>query len=101
VQADGYTLDDKREVIDENDLPDLVKRWKERDPQKDTDRTQKAFFVHVMDIMENKYDLSINRYKKTVYEEEKYDSPLEILRQMKIIEKEIILDMDELENMLR
>ncbi|MFO7606711.1 MAG: N-6 DNA methylase, partial [Desulfurivibrionaceae bacterium] len=39
VQADGFSLDDKRTKIDENDLPDLISRWKKRDPEKDTDRT--------------------------------------------------------------
>jgi len=100
VQADGFSLDDKREKIDQNDLPDLIARWKARDPKKDTDRTSKAFFVPVQEIRNNKYDLSINRYKETVYEEEKYDPPKEILTRMKALEVEIMQDMDELEGML-
>jgi len=100
VQADGYSLDDKREKIEENDLPDLIKRWKARDPKKDTDRTSKAFFVPVQEIRDNKYDLSINRYKEIVYEEENYDPPKEILSRMKKLEAEIMKDMEELEGML-
>ncbi|MDF1593521.1 MAG: class I SAM-dependent DNA methyltransferase, partial [Desulfobacterales bacterium] len=43
VQADGFSLDDKRDPTpDKNDLPDLLKRWKDRNPEKDTDRTDKA-----------------------------------------------------------
>ena len=52
------------------------------------------------DIRENKYDLSINRYKKTVYEEEQYDPPREILDRMMGLEKEIMVDMEELRGML-
>ena len=64
MQADGYSLDDKRDKIEANDIPDVVARWRTRDPKKDTDRTAKAFFVPVDEIEENGYDLSINRYKE-------------------------------------
>ena len=78
IQADGYSLDDKRDKIEANDLPDALTRWCERDPAKDTDRTAKAFFVPKDDIKANKYDLSITRYKEVVYVEEEYDPPQEI-----------------------
>jgi type I restriction enzyme M protein len=101
VQADGFSLDDKREPTpDKNDLPDLLKRWKQRDPEKDIDRTDKAFFVSAQEIRDNKYDLSINRYKEIVYEEEEFDPPKEILARMKALEKEILADMEELGGML-
>ncbi len=100
VQADGFSLDDKREKVDANDLPDVLARWQNRDPDKDTDRTAKWFFVPKTEIKANKYDLSINRYKEIVYEEEEYDPPREILSRMKNLEKEILRDIDELEGML-
>jgi len=100
VEADGYSLDDKREPVEQNDLPDLLESWRKRDPKKDTDRTRKAFFVPAKDILDNKYDLSINRYKEIVYEEEKYDPPKRILAMMKTVEGEIIKDIEELEGML-
>lgn len=101
VQADGFSLDDKREPQpDKNDLPDMLERWQKRDPKKDTDRTKKHFFVNAEEIRENKYDLSINRYKEVVYEDEEYDPPKEILEQMLDLEKEIMADMEELRGML-
>ena len=69
-------------------------------PKKDTDRTAKAFLVPAKEIAGNKYDLSINRYKEVVYEEEEYDPPKKILEQMKNLEKEIMKDMEELEGLL-
>jgi len=60
----------------------------------------KSFFVPAQEIRDNKYDLSINRYKEIVYEEEEYDPPKEILARMKELEAEIMRDMDELEGML-
>jgi type I restriction enzyme M protein len=101
VQADGFSLDDKREPTpDKNDLPDLIKRWKKRNPKKDTNRKDKAFFVPVKEIRDNKYDLSINRYKEIVYDDEEYYPPREILARMKDLEKEIMADIQELEEML-
>ena len=101
VQADGFSLDDKREEQpDKNDLPDMLVRWNKRDPKKDIDRTKKHFFVPASNIRGNKYDLSINGYKETVYAEEQYDPPKEILNQMMDLEKEIVANMEELRMML-
>ena len=101
VQADGFSLDDKRDPQpDKDDLPEMLERWRKRDPKKDTDRKKKNFFVSADQIRDKKYDLSINRYKETVYEEEQYDPPQEILDRMISLEKEIMADMDELRGML-
>lgn len=100
VQADGLSLDDKRTEIEENDLPDMLVRWRNRDAEKDTDRTRKHFSVSAGTIREKKYDLSINRYKETVYQEEGYDPPWEILERMLALEQEIMADMEELRGML-
>ncbi len=100
VEADGFSLDDKRDPVAENDLPDALQRWKNRDPKRDTDRTSKAFFVTAKEIAENKYDLSLNRYKETVHAEEQYDPPREILARMKRLELEILREMEELEEIL-
>jgi len=101
MTADGYSLDDKRDKIDANDIPDVVARWRRRDPKKDTDRSAKAFCVPVAEIKENKYDLSINRYKEVKHEEVKYDPPKVILKKLRKLEDEIRADLDELEGMLR
>ena len=101
VEADGFTLDDKRTKTEANDLPNVLKRWKERDPAKDTDKTGKAFFVSADEIKTNKYDLSVSRYKEVIYEEEQYDPPQEILTKMMKLHDDIANDMLELEGMLR
>ncbi|MFZ2961293.1 MAG: class I SAM-dependent DNA methyltransferase [Candidatus Ozemobacteraceae bacterium] len=101
MAADGYSLDDKRQKIADNDIPDVVKRWKKRNPEKDTDRAGKAFFVPVTEIVGNKFDLSINRYKETKHEEETYEPPEVIISRMKTFEKEIAQDLEGLENALK
>lgn len=99
MQADGFSLDDKRERIAENDIPDVIARWKARHPEKDTDRTAKAFFVPVEEIRENQYDLSINRYKETAYEEMEYEAPEVIMQKLRGLEREILNDLSELERL--
>ncbi|MGB3495309.1 MAG: class I SAM-dependent DNA methyltransferase [Elainellaceae cyanobacterium] len=98
--ADGLSLDDKRQPVEENDIPDILKRWKERDLEQDTDRTAKAFFVPKDEIKANAYDLSINRYKEIEYEEVEYEPPKVILKKLRALEDEIRSDLDELEALL-
>lgn len=104
VQADGFSLDDKRTPIKDNDLPDLVDRYKARDKAiaetDKNDRTQKAFWVSKADIVGNKYDLSINRYKQVVYTEQQYDDPKVILSKLVALENDILADLRALEGML-
>lgn len=100
MQADGRSLDDKRDKIADNDIPDIIKQWKKRSPKKDTDRSAKAFFVPVDEIRGNKYDLSINRYKEVAYEKAEYEPPRAIIKKLRKLEKEIDTDLTELEGML-
>lgn len=100
VQADGYSLDDKRNKIDADDLPELLERWQKKDPQKDIDRTNKAFFVNVEEIRGHKYDLSLNRYKEQVYEPERHDPPQNLLECIELLEEEITTSIKELREML-
>lgn len=101
VENDGFTLDDKRTETDKNDLPDCFEQWKKRETEKFDDKTQKAFFVDKSEIVENKYDLSINRYKEIVYEEEEFEEPTVILGKMNDLENEIVQGLKELEEMLK
>jgi len=100
VEADGLSLDDKREPVPENDLPDCLFRWRSRDPVNDRDRTSKAFFVSTAEIKEAGYDLSLSRYQERVHEEKTYDPPHIILGRMKALNDEIADDLSELEEML-
>jgi type I restriction enzyme M protein len=100
MEADGLSLDDKRQPVEENDIPDIIKRWQNRDRAKDCQRTDKAFFVPKDEITENNYDLSINRYKEIEYEEVEYEPPKVILGKLRDLEKEIQEDLDTLEKML-
>jgi len=82
MQADGYTMDDKRNKIDASDLPGIVEQFKTRNDQKDTDRKAKYFFVPKSEIIANDYDLSISKYKVEVYEEVVYENPATIISKL-------------------
>lgn len=101
VQADGFSLDDKRDAVPDNDLPEVRARWARRNPLMDTDRKDKAFFVSVEDIRAAAYDLSLNRFREVVYEAVKHDKPADILQRLKKLNEAEAANLIELEGMLR
>ncbi len=106
VQADGFSLDDKRNEIKENDLPSLVKEWKNWNGGTSStssfeDRKSKAFYVPRTELEENAFDLSISRYKEHTYEEVVYDEPQTILSAIRKNAKESVLALDKIETLLK
>ena len=101
MTADGFSLDDKRTEIKENDIPDIIARFKNQEAEKARVRTDKSFFVPKEEIVGNEYDLSINKYKKTEYKPVEYPPTSEILAELRSLEAEIAKDMDVLEQLLK
>lgn len=101
MQADGLSLDDKRSPVNENDIPDIIERFRNRDKELDRARTEKSFFVTKDEIKGNDYDLSINKYKEIEYVPVEYPSTLEIMTNIRELEIEISKEMDELEKLLQ
>ena len=133
MRADGFSLDDKRAPVAENDIPDIIARFRSirgslsegaverretegatpstasRSPslneggcgEADRERTEKSFFVPKDEIVGNDYDLSINKYKQTEYKPVEYPPTSEIMAELRKIEDEIKIAMDELEDMIK
>jgi type I restriction enzyme M protein len=101
MKADGYSLDDKRNPIEANDIHDIIERFGNKGAEMERRRTDKSFLVPVDEIRENAYDLSINRYKETEYEEVQYEDPKLILASIKRLEDEIMEGLEELEAFLK
>lgn len=99
MTADGYSLDDKRSPIADNDIPDIIARYENFTGEEARERTDKSFFVPKEEIIGNDYDLSINKYKKTEYVAVEYPSSQEIMADLRKLEKQISEAMDELEKM--
>ena len=106
VQADGFTLDDKRTPTTANDLPDVLTRWQslraqplpeegapatvsKETPESLRPRTAQSFLVPKSEIAANNYDLSLNRYKEVEHEEVEHRAPAEILAELMALEQEI------------
>lgn len=100
MTADGYSLDDKRTPVNESDIPDIIERFKNLDKEADRKRTEKSFMVPKQDIVDNDYDLSINKYKEVEYVKVEYPPTSEIMANIREIEAEIGKEMDELEKLL-
>ena len=100
MTADGFSLDDKRSPIADNDIPDIIERFRNRDKEAERLRTDKSFFVPVSEIKSNDYDLSINKYKKTEYVPVEYPSTQEIMTNLHELEMEISKCLADLEEML-
>ena len=100
MTADGYSLDDKRTPVNENDIPDIIERFKNLDKEAERKRTDKSFMVTKQEIVDNEYDLSINKYKEVEYVKVEYPPTSEIMANIREIEKQIAVEMDELERLL-
>lgn len=104
VRADGFSLDDKRNPVEANDLPDVASRWlslsKPDSPEKDRARTERSFLVPKADIVAQGYDLSLNRYKEIVHDEVEHRAPLDIIADIEALEDEISKGLAELKAML-
>ena len=101
MTADGLSLDDKRTEIKDNDIPDIISRFKNLEAEKDRKRTDKSFMVSKKEIADNDYDLSINKYKEVEYVAVEYPPTSEIMANIREIEKQISKEMDELEKLLK
>lgn len=124
MQADGLSLDDKRSPVAENDIPDIIKRFRSlsvskadsspkgrakggsipaggRCPEEDRKRTDKSFLVPKQEIVDNGYDLSINKYKQTEYVAVEYPPTQEIMARIDENMVKLGQTLDELRNMLK
>ncbi len=100
MQADGFSLDDKRQPVEADDIPAIVEQWTARETAGAGDRKGRWFTVPKAEIAGQGYDLSINRYKEIEYEEVEYDPPGVIIQRLEALQGEIAAELDELKGML-
>ena len=100
MKADGFSLDDKRSAVKENDIPDIVKRFHKLEEEQDRKRTDQSFMVPKQEIVDNGYDLSINKYKKVEYVPVEYPPTEEILAEIEKINQQVEIETAELRKLL-
>jgi type I restriction enzyme M protein len=89
MKADGFSLDDKRDTVQENDIPDIISRWNNLSAEETRSRKDQSFYVPVEEIRENGYDLSINRYKEVERVKVEYEAPETIMERVMERQEEI------------
>ncbi len=100
MKADGFSLDDKRKPIAENDLGNIVERYHNLSAERERKRTEQSFLVEKSEIVENDYDLSINRYKEIEYDQVEYEEPKIIIAKLIDLEGKIFNILKKLPNLM-
>ena len=100
MKSDGFSLDDKRSSISENDIPDIKSRFHNLESESTRERTEQSFLVPVDEIRSNDYDLSVNKYKKVEYVAVEYPPTEEILDKLERLNAEIEKETKELRALL-
>ena len=89
MKADGFSLDDKRTPIADNDIPDVIARFKNLEAEEGHTRKDQSFIVPVDEIIANDYDLSINKYKEIEKVKVEYEQPSVVLGRIEALQQEI------------
>jgi len=100
MRADGFSLDDKRNEVTANDIPDILERWTNRAGETERKRTDQSFLVPKADIVAKNYELSVNRYKAIEHDLVEYDPPQKILAELAALELEIQQGIKDLQEIL-
>jgi type I restriction enzyme M protein len=105
MQADGFSLDDKRVEQDSskhgnNNIPDIVNRWQTFAGETKRTRIDQSFFVPKSEIEKSDYSLSISTYRELKHEGQDMEDPIEILKQLDKIEVRIQQELAELRELL-
>lgn len=100
MKADGFSLDQKRNPVEENDIPDIVERFKNLKAEEKRTRKDQSFIVSVEEIRNNDYDLSINKYKEVEKVKVEYEKPEVVLDRIDALQKEITKALSDFRKML-
>lgn len=100
MQADGFSLDDKREEVEENDIPDIITRFSNLEAEKERSRKEKSFMVSKEDIAKNGYSLRMKEYKEIEYQRIEYPSSEELLNDVDALKDELVASLQELRGLL-
>ncbi|HCQ72029.1 MAG TPA: DNA methyltransferase, partial [Rikenellaceae bacterium] len=95
MRADGFSLDQKRNPVEENDIPDVISRYRNMSAEAGRTRQDQSFLVPVEEIRRNGYNLSLNKYREVKVEKVQYESSDKLLDELDDYEKEIVLALKE------
>ena len=61
MENDGYSLDQKRDKIESDDIPDIISRWNNLADETNRTKFDKSFLVDKQEIVDNEYIFSFNK----------------------------------------
>ena len=88
MENDGFTLNVKRDPIDDNDIPDIVARFNNLKAESNRTHKDKSFLVSKDEIAQNDYVLSFNKYQQKEIVQQEYRSVQDILNSIATLEKQ-------------
>ena len=95
MENDGFTLDDKRTPIEENDIPDIIAKYENKE------ESSKSFNVTFEELKEKEYNLLPSRYKKIEYVAPTFEhTPQEYIQLMIEAEKKSLALLEKLQEKL-
>ena len=120
MNADGYSLDDHRKPLLEDDklgtnpieklkkeehlknnLPDIFLRWKEREGKEHKrSKKEQSFTVTKDKIKDTGYSLNLNEYKEILHEHQEHISPTQLISELKTLETDINNELKEIEKLI-
>ncbi len=89
MKADGYSLNQKRTEVEENDIPDVIARFRNLKDEERRTRKDQSFMVPVDEIRANNYDFSVNKYKEVERVKVEYEKPEVVLGRIEVLQREI------------
>ena len=89
MKTDGFSLDQKRTSVEENDIPDVIARFANLSGEENRTRLDQSFMVPVDEIRKNGYILSLNKYREVKVEKVQYESSDKLLAQLDDYQREI------------
>lgn len=100
MQADGFSLDDKRTPVEQNDIPDIIARFAQLEEESERARTEQSFFVPKEEIVANGYNLAFNKYKQEEYILEEYPTTQQIIAELQELERQFAVEFAKLKEIL-
>ena len=96
MESDGFSLDDKRNEVSTNDIPDIIERFFNLDKEEERTPYDRSFFISKQDIVDNNYVLSLNKYQKRKIVKKEYRPTAEIIKSIYDLEEQFTALMNEI-----
>lgn len=100
MRHDGFSLTTQRTPQEENDIPDIISRFRNLDGESSRTHRDQSFFVTADEIRQNGYDLSYKKYHEVERTHVEYEPAETIISRMEQRQVELTAALSELKRMM-